>query len=118
MVSPALRPIPDRDRTRAASGGHDFVPTARQGFEQSGRGAIVTDLTVTPVKHAEGEGHPFAYLPLPELEKENAKQQWQDAIRDILRMVKAYDPTWEFVCVLLKERRESVYRIGVPEMKK
>ncbi len=41
---------------------------------------------------------------------------------DALRMVRAYNPTWEVVIVLLehqgKEVRESTYRIGVPSARK
>jgi hypothetical protein len=88
---------------------HVFFPAARAGFEQVGRGAIVTD-TTTLVKHSGGESHPFAYMPAEEI----YRSEWVDAIR----MVKAYDPTWELVAVLLKQGRESVYRLGVPSAKK
>ncbi len=93
---------------------HIFFPAARQAFEESGRGAIVTDITVPPVEHQKGKGHPFAYLPLGVVEQ----QEWEDISQDIIRMVKAYEPDWEFVCVLLKQDRESAYRIGVPSQKK
>jgi hypothetical protein len=53
---------------------------------------------------------PFAYVPADAL----AKSDWTDAIR----MVEEYDPSWEFVAVLLKQGRESAYRIGVPSQKK
>ncbi len=46
---------------------HIFRPAARQGFEESGRGAIVTD-TTTLVKHEGGESNPFAYLTASEIE--------------------------------------------------
>ncbi len=93
---------------------HIFFPAARQAFEQSGRGAIVTDITVIPVQHEKGVGHPFAYLPLSVIEAHQAEAVWGD----VVRMVKAYDPSWELVCVLLKKGRESAYRIGVPSRKK
>jgi hypothetical protein len=88
---------------------HVFFPAARAGFEQVGRGAIVTD-TTTLVKHERGESHPFAYVPSEEI----YKGEWLDAIR----MVREYDPSWEFVAVLLKQGRESAYRIGVPAQRK
>ena len=88
---------------------HIFCPAAAKGFEESGRGAIVSD-TTTLVKHEGGESNPFAYLPASEIEQ----QEWND----VIRMVKAYEPDWEFVCVLLKQGRESAYRVGVPSEKK
>ncbi len=98
-----------RDLAWIAENVHIFFPAARRGFEESGRGAIVTD-TTTLVKHERGESNPFAYVPAEEL----AKSEWVDAIR----MVREYDPSWEFVAVLLKKGRESTYRIGVPAQKK
>lgn len=88
---------------------HLFFPAAQQGFQEVGRGALVTD-TTTLVKHPGGESHPYFYMSLSGVEE----QQWGD----VMRMVKAYDPTWELVTVLLKQGRESVYRIGVPSAKK
>lgn len=88
---------------------HIFFPAACLGFEEAGRGAIVTD-TTTLVTHAEGVSHPFFYMTLEGIEEQN----WNDTSR----MVKAYDPTWELVTVLLKQGRESAYRIGVPGAKK
>lgn len=82
---------------------HIFWPAAAKGFEESGRGAIVSD-TTTLVKHGRGESNPFAYLPASEIEQ----QKWSD----VIRMVEAYDPSWELVCVLLKQGRESAYRVG------
>lgn len=88
---------------------HVFFPAAQSEFGKLGRGAIVTDVT-TLVSHPAGESHPFFYLPLVGIEE----QKWGDAIR----MVNAYDPTWELVTVLLKRGRESAYRVGVPALKK
>ncbi len=88
---------------------HIFWPAATKGFETSGRGAIVSD-TTTLIKHEGGESNPFAYLPASEIER----HRWSD----VIRMVKAYEPDWEFVCVLLKQDRESAYRVGVPQQKK
>ena len=86
-----------------------FFPAALSEFEKVGRGAIVTDIT-TLVSHSEGESHPFFYLPLQGIEE----QKWGD----VIRMVRGYDPTWELVTVLIKQGRESSYRIGIPAMKK
>ena len=82
---------------------HVFWPAAQQGYQEQGRGAIVVDATSRPT----GGGHPFAYLPEAGVEKLNE----QDAVR----MVKAYDPTWEFVTMLFKRQdRLSTYRVGIP----
>lgn len=89
---------------------HVFWPAAERGFRDSGRGALVVDAT-TLVSHPKGKSNPFFYLPQAEIKKHD----WADAIR----MVSAYDPTWELVIVLLKSNdRESIYRIGVPSQRK
>src|SRR5215210_6396217 len=89
---------------------HILQPAARQGFAQSGRGALISDTTVGPVHHEKGYGHPLYYLSAEEIEK----QPWED----VKRLVRGYDPRWELVCVLLKQGRESAYRVGVPTLKK
>jgi hypothetical protein len=76
-------------------------PASRQGFEQSGRGAVVTDITA-PVKHRGGEGHPLYYLTAQQIEQ----QRWAE----VKRLVRSYDPTWELVAVLLKPVEKA--RIG------
>ena len=81
---------------------HVFWPAARIGFETVGRGAIAVDTTSRPT----GEGHPFGYLDQAAIE-----QRWDE---DTQRMVREYDPSWEFVTSLLKSQdRISSYRIGV-----
>ena len=58
-----------------------------------------------------GAGHPFTYLPQAGIEQMNDP--------DALRMVRAYDPTWEFVTTLFKSQdRVSTYRVGIPSQKK
>lgn len=84
---------------------HVFFPAAQQGFAEVGRGALIAD-TTTLVVHERGQSHPFAYVPSAEIQK----HPWQDAVR----ILDAYDPSWEFVTILLKGNRDSVYRIGVP----
>ena len=82
---------------------HVFWPAAERSYAQQGRGAIVVDTTARPT----GAGNPFFYMTAAGVEELN------DA--DALRMVKAYDPSWEMVAMLLKrEQRVSTYRIGVP----
>jgi hypothetical protein len=84
----------------------EFWSAAQKGFEMFGRGALAVDTTVQPVPD---KGNPMWYLP-------------QDLLPEIpfcgeheIRMVAQYDPTWEFVSILLKEReRVSSYRVGVP----
>lgn len=84
---------------------HVFFPAAQEGFKTSGRGAILTD-TTTLVVHPAGESNGLVYVTLDRVERRG----WPD----VLRMVNAYDPASEFVCVLLKQKRESAYQIRVP----
>lgn len=80
-----------------------FWPAAQRGYAAYGRGAVVVDATT----HASEAGVPFFYL------REHEVEELQDA--DALRLVKAYDPTWELVAMLFKrEQRLSAYRVGVP----
>lgn len=89
---------------------HVFLPAAQQGFRDSGRGALVID-TTTLVRHEQGMSHPFFFLAEKAIEE-------KESLVDALRMVRAYDPSWELVTVLLKPQdRESTYRIGVPDLK-
>ena len=62
----------------------------------------MVDITSRPTR----EGHPFGYFPQAKVEQTDDE--------DAQRMVRAYDPTWEMVAVLLKtHNRVSVYRVGV-----
>jgi hypothetical protein len=88
---------------------HVLLPAAKLSHEESGRGAIIID-TNTLVERGEQAGNPMFYLPAQQIEQ-NA---WGAAIK----MVREYDPSQEFVAVLLKKNRESAYRIGVPAAKK
>jgi len=79
-----------------------FWMTATAAFEDAGRGAIVIDTTLEPVP---GAGNPFAYFSQEQVEERGNE--------DIQRMVAEYDPTQEFVVVLLKSGdRVSTYRVG------
>lgn len=81
---------------------HVFWPAAQLGYETVGRGAIVVDTTSRPTK----EGHPFGYFDQAAIE--------EGGDEDALRMVREYEPSWEFVAALLKSQgRTSTYRIGV-----
>lgn len=81
---------------------HIFWPAAQIGYETVGRGAIVVDTTSRPT----GKGHPFGYLDQAAIE--------QSGDEDTQRMVREYDPSWEFVAELLKiHDRVSSYRVGV-----
>ena len=109
--------MPERDRgcfppwaERERSGDLDWIKenlcvfwsAAQQGYEESGRGAIVADTT----QRAPEGGHPLCFFAQTMVE--------QSGDEDALRMVREYDPTWEMVTVLLKTRdRTSVYRVGV-----
>lgn len=85
---------------------HVLWPAGQQAYREQGRGALLID-TLTTAKHQTGEGNPMFYLSEATLEQ---SEKYPDA----LRMVRAYDPTWEMVTVLLKKGRESTYRVGVP----
>ena len=79
-----------------------FWEVARSGYESEGRGALVIDM----VAMATGTGHQFGYV--------SQEQIRQFGGKDEIRMVAAYDPSWELVIVLLKPRdRISSYRVGV-----
>lgn len=81
---------------------HIFWPAARIGYKTVGRGAIVVDTTSRPT----GEGHPFGYLDQAAIDHQGDE--------DTQRLVREYDPSWEFVTSLLKtEDRVSSYRLGV-----
>lgn len=79
-----------------------FWPIAQTSYEQVGRGAIVTDITVDLTS---GD-HPFVYC----------TQEVIVAVGDpdAIRMVEQYEPDSQFVAMLFKaEGRISTYRIGV-----
>ncbi len=83
--------------------------TAHVFYEQVGRGALMVDTTVTIIDN-QGAGNPMVYLTQMELAESGRI--------DALRMVKAYDPAWEFVTSFLKFKgRESTYRIRVPTLR-
>jgi hypothetical protein len=110
MPLPERPPLPEwakeergRDLAWIQENLHVFWPAAQKGYKNLGRGAIVVDTTSRPT----GQGNPFLYLPEAGIEKLNDQ--------DALRMVRAYDPTWELVAMLFKSRdRMSTYRIGIP----
>ena len=80
-----------------------FSGIASVAFEDEGRGAIVVDTTIQPMP---GAGNPFGYFPQELIEGQDDE--------DITRMVAEYDPTQEFVVVLLKsDDRTSTYRVGI-----
>ena len=80
-----------------------FSGIASVAFEHEGRGAIVVDVTRQPVP---GVGHPFGYFSQEQIEEQGDE--------DITRMVAQYDPTQEFVIVLLKrDDHVSTYRVGI-----
>lgn len=84
-----------------------FWPAAQQAYKELGRGAIVVDTTSRPTP----QGHPFGYV------SQEGIGEMEDA--DALRMVSAYDPSWELVTMLLKQQgRVSTYRVGVPSARK
>jgi len=80
-----------------------FWAAATAAFEDTGRGAIVVDTTLEPIP---GAGHPFGYFSQEQIEQQDDE--------DIIRIVAEYDPTQEFVVVLLKpDDRTSTYRVGI-----
>ena len=112
-MSPERRHIPEwAERERLgdlawiAENMPEFWAAAQRGLEEFGRGAIAVDTTVQPDPD---KGNPMFYLPqdlIPETSFCGA---------DEIRMVAAYDPSWQFVAMLLKPQdRVSSYRVGVP----
>ena len=85
-------------------------PATQKAYQERGKGALMIDTRVVG-KHEKGEGNPMYYLTEDALEQ---SEQYPDA----LRMVRAYDPTWEMIAVLMKQGRESTYRVGVPHAKR
>ena len=80
-----------------------FSTIASVVFENTGRGAIVVD-TTSQAMH--GAGHPFAYFNQETIEGQDDE--------DIRRVVAEYDPTQEFVVVILKpDNHTSTYRVGI-----
>src|SRR5712691_5023115 len=73
---------------------HVLLPAAQQKYAEKGRGALLID-TLIVATHSGGSGNPMFYLTEKALEK---SEQHPDA----LRMVRAYDPAWELITVLLK----------------
>ena len=86
-----------------------FWEAAQQGYEIAGRGSIAVDTTMQPDPD---KGNPMYYFALDEV------LLLPFVTADEIRMVTQYDPTWEFVAMLLKqegqEERVSSYRVGVP----
>lgn len=84
-----------------------FWSFASEEYQESGRGALVVD--TNQVVEQEGEAtHPILYLPQTDL----GVYQWANQ-NEIVRMVGEYNPSWEFVTVLIKADSESAYRMGV-----
>lgn len=80
-----------------------FWTVATTALENAGRGAIIVDATLEPVP---GAGNPFAYFSQDQIEERGDE--------DTQRMVAEYNPTQEFVVVLLKPGdRTSTYRVAV-----
>ena len=81
---------------------HVFWTAATVAFEGAGRGAVVVDTTLEPIP---GAGNPFGYFSQEQLEER--------ADEDTKRMATEYDPTQEFVLLLLKsDDSTSAYRVG------
>jgi hypothetical protein len=88
---------------------HVLWPAAQMGYQERGRGALLVD-TLTVVVHEAGAGNLMLYVTEAQIEE---KQE-----EDALRLVRAYDPAWELVTILLKTgNRESVYRVGIPSQR-
>ena len=80
---------------------HVFWPTAKQAYQEFGRGVIIVDTTQQPIPSG---GHPFGYFTQEQIEAAGDE--------DTKRMMQEYNPRKEFVVMLLKpEERTSTYRI-------
>ena len=87
---------------------HILWPAAEAGYRGLGRGALVVDTISQPEPD---KGNPFGYFSQEQLMEFFGKDAFW---LELERLLSQHDPTWEFVALLLKEQRESVYRIGVP----
>ena len=77
---------------------------AEQFYVKMGRGLVVVDLTTIILG-----GHPIFFVPQADTDARD---------RDAIRMLNEYDPDWELVITLLKEKdRSSTYRVGIPDKK-
>lgn len=84
----------------------EFWDAAQRGFEEFGRGAIAVDTTAQPEPD---KGNPMYYL------QQDLIPETPFCGEDEIRMVAAYDPSWQFVAILLKHQdRVSSYRVGMP----
>ncbi len=87
----------------------EFWGAAQRGFEEFGRGAIAVDTTVQPDSD---RGNPMYYFAQDQISLLDFVSE------DEIRMVREYDPRWQFVAMLLKAQdRVSSYRVGVPDLK-
>jgi len=78
-----------------------FWPVATDAYVALGRGAIVVDTTQQPLA---GLGHPFGYFTQADIEARDDQ--------DLKRIVREYDPDWEFVLAMLKPKDlMSIYRM-------
>ncbi len=89
-----------------------FWGLASEGFQESGRGLLVVDLQSS----VEDEGtlaHPVFYF-----SQSLFQAGFWTLEEETVRLVNEYDPSWEFVTMLLKPGRESAYRVGIPSLQK
>jgi hypothetical protein len=87
----------------------EFWVAAQRGFAEFGRGALAVDTTSQPEP---GRDNPMYYVSQEQL------PSLDFAGKDEIRMVAAYDPSSEFVAMLVKRQgRLSSYRVGVPEQR-
>ena len=78
---------------------------ALTAYAESGRGAVVVDTTSQPIA---GGGHPYTYFPQEEIEESGDE--------DTKRLVRQYDPSTDFVVMLLKPHdRTSSYQLRMQE---
>ena len=89
------------DQRLIQANGEEYFVTATSGFKVYGRGAVWVDTTTEVVDG----GHPVDYLPQSKMHEDD----------HVTRLVKDYDPTTEFVVLLVKSKgdigRTSAYRI-------
>lgn len=91
-----------------------FVPLAREGFEQVGRGAILVNLAELILRKNYEEGHPFNYHAASEdwLELDDFAEV--DTRMSLRKTMETYRPETEFVLVLVKTDRAAIHRFPLP----
>lgn len=93
---------------------HLFVPLAREGFQQLGRGAILVNLAELILRKHYEEGHPFSYHAAAEDWLSSDEFSEESTRVSLGKALETYAPDTEFVLVLVKAHRAAIHRFPLP----